>query len=139
MFFGPPLSFSRSFDSIFQDVKSPDSLHHKFMCYYEHFFGDANACMSIINAYLVYRLFLLEGKYTKDVAKVRSPNGGIFKTNVARDFLKKVKSESEKGFRSVATEFKDHNDPIVPAKVISDLIAEAERVHGDVWTLMMEL
>ena len=92
--------------------------------------------MSLLNAYLTRRLHLLEAKYTKDVAKVRSPNGGILKTKAARDFLKKVNLE---GFRLVATEFKDHNDPIVPAKVISDLIAEAERVHGDVWTLMMEL
>ena len=75
MFFGPPLSSSRYFIRIFQDVKSPDSLHHKFMCYYDHFFGDANACMSLLNAYLVRRLHLLEAKYTKDVAKVRSPNG----------------------------------------------------------------
>ena len=139
MFFGPPLSSSRSFDSIFQDVKSQNSLHHKFMCYYDHFFGDANACMSLLNAYLARRLHLLEAKYTKDVAKVRSPNGGIFKTKAARDFLKKVNLEFEKGFRSVATEFKDHNDPIVPVKVIRDLIAEAERVYGDVWTLMMDL
>ena len=92
--------------------------------------------MSLLNAYLTRRLHLLEAKYTKDVAKVRSPNGGIFKTKAARDFLKKVNLE---GFRLVATEFKDRNDPIVPVKVMRDLIAEAERVYGDVWTLMMEL
>ena len=73
------------------------------------------------------------------MAKVRSPNGGIFKTNVARDFLKKVKSESEKGFRLVATEFKDRNDPIVPVKVVRDLIVGTETVFGDVWSLLMEL
>ena len=127
MFFGPPLSSSRSFDSIFQDVKIPDSLHHKFMYYYDHFFGDANVCMSLLNAYLTRRLQLLEAKYTKDVAKILSPNGGIFKTKAARDFLKKVNLE---GFRLVATEFKDRNDPIVPVKVVRDLIAEAERVYG---------
>ena len=95
--------------------------------------------MSLLNAYLTRRLHLLEAKYTKDVAKVRSPNGGILKTKAARDFLKKVNLEFEKGFRSMATEIKDHNDPVVPVKVMRDLIAEAERVYGDVWTLMMEL
>ena len=45
--------------------------------------------------------------------------------------MKKVNSEFEKGFHSVATEFKDHNDPIVPVQVVRDLIAEAETVFGD--------
>ena len=37
MFFGPPLSSSGSFDSIFKDVKSTNTLHHKCMCYYSPF------------------------------------------------------------------------------------------------------
>ena len=53
--------------------------------------------------------------------------------------MNKVNLEFEKGSRSVATEFKDHNDPIVPVKVTRDLIAEAERVYGDARTLMIEL
>ena len=38
LFFGAPLSLSRSFGSIFKDAKNPSTLHQKFMCYYEHFF-----------------------------------------------------------------------------------------------------
>ena len=109
------------------------------MCYYSHFFGDANACKLLLNAYLARRLHLSKLKYAKDVAKVRSPDGNIFKTKAARKFLQKVNSEFEKGFQSVAGKFLDHSDPIVPHRVMGELLSEAEVFFGDVWLLMMDL
>ena len=62
MFFGPPLSVSRSFDSIFSDLKSLHTIHHLYSCYHKHFFGDVNACLSLQNSYLARILDLLEKK-----------------------------------------------------------------------------
>ena len=91
--FGPPLSSLRSFDSTYIQGRKkhqcpPPQVHVLLL----PLFGETNACMSLLNAYLSRCLYLLELKYTKEVAKVRSANGGIFKTKSAQDFLKKVNS-----------------------------------------------
>ena len=45
MFFGPPLTKSRSFDLIFHRVRSMDTLHSRFLAYYNETVGDLNACL----------------------------------------------------------------------------------------------
>ena len=139
LFFGPPLSSSRSFDSIFKDAKSSSTLHRKFMCYYSHFFGDANACLSLHNAYLSRRLHLLELKHNKDVVKVRVPDGSIFRKVKTKMFMKKIDDVFQQGFVDIAENFQNHCEPIVPVQVMHELIAEAEIVFGDLWHLLLEI
>ena len=73
MFFGPSLSISCSSDSIhtaavFQDVKSANTFHHKFLCYYSYFFGNTNTYMSLLNTYLARCLYLFKLKYTPRIS-----------------------------------------------------------------------
>ena len=68
MFFGPPLSTSRSYDDIFKNTRSLSSLHHQFVCYHDHVLGDVNACLSLQNAYVSRRCAILEQQQTKAAA-----------------------------------------------------------------------
>ena len=52
MFFGPPLTKSRSFDHIFHEVKSMNTLHARLLAYYNETVGDLNACLFLKSAYL---------------------------------------------------------------------------------------
>ena len=102
MFFGPPLSVSRSFDSIFCDPKSLHTIHHLYSCYHKHFFGDVNTCLSLQNSYLARRIDFLEKKYTKEITKKTSCNGRIFQDSKLNNILKKVDGEFDDTFESVS-------------------------------------
>ena len=52
LFFGPPLTQCRAFDSIFKNAKSLSTVHHLFLSYYAEFEGDVEACLALYNAYL---------------------------------------------------------------------------------------
>ena len=52
MFFGAPLTQSRSFDSLWSTVKSHKTLYSRFSCMYDEFEGDVEACQALYNSYL---------------------------------------------------------------------------------------
>ena len=51
MFFGPPLTQCRAFDSIFKNPRNLSTLHHLFLSYYAEFEGDVQACLTLYNAH----------------------------------------------------------------------------------------
>ena len=51
MFFGPPLTQCRAFDTIFKNPKSISTLHHLFISYYAEFEGDVQACLIYVVRY----------------------------------------------------------------------------------------
>ena len=105
IFLGPPLSSSRNFDSIFRNPRNFDTLHHLYMCYHQHFFGDANACLALLNAYLSWRMDLIEEKYAKDILKVKTCNGTLFQKEHVKTFIKETDTLFETGVESLATAF----------------------------------
>ena len=139
MFFGPPLSTSRSFDSIFRDATSLDTLYHLHTSYYDHCFGDVNACLSLQNAYLARRLDIAEKRLTKLQKPSVALDGSLFRREKTKQYLKKVDLAFQKGFESLTTEFKNHSLPIVPKTEMDDLIDEAPAIFGSTWSHLMAL
>ena len=139
MLFGPPLSTSRSFDSIFCYPTSLDTLHHLYTSYQQHCYGDVNACLSLQNAYLSHRLDLIEKKLDRVKGTTKNCDDGLFRSAKAENFFKKVDKEFEDGFHRVATEFQNHSLPIVSNDKIGQLITEAERIFGSTWSHLLAL
>ena len=139
MFFGPPLSTSRSFDSIFRDATSLDTLYHLHTSYYDHCFGDVNACLSLQNAYLARRLDIAEKRLTKLQKPSVALDGSLFRQEKTKQYLKKVDLSFEKGFESLTTEFKNHSLPIVPKTEMDELMDKAPAIFGSTWSHLMAL
>ena len=49
MFFGAPLTQSQSFDSLWKNLKSNDTLYSRFTCMFDEFEGDVEACQALYN------------------------------------------------------------------------------------------
>ena len=62
MFFGAPLNVTRSFDEAMKSIKSLDTLHHRFVAFFDHFEGDVESCLALINSYLARRGEILTSK-----------------------------------------------------------------------------
>ena len=62
MFFGAPLNVTRSFDEALKNLTSLHTLHHRFVSFYDHFEGDVEACLALINSYLARRTDILANK-----------------------------------------------------------------------------
>ena len=60
MFFGAPLTQSRSFDSLWKNVQSPDTLYARFACMFDEFEGNVEACQALYNSYLFRCLAISE-------------------------------------------------------------------------------
>ena len=141
MFFGPPLSTTRSFDSIFRGIKTLDTAHHLFVCYHDHVLGDANACLALQNAYVSRRCAILE-KQLKDAqssAALAHVSGAAFRESRTKDFLSKVDRVCERALLSACTQFKMFSRPVVEQSTMLGLIEEASNVFGSLWHLLLEL
>ena len=106
MFFGPPLTTSRSFDTIFHNAKSLMTLYHLYICYYSHFEGGVNACLSLFNAYLSRKTSILAMKAKQ---KEKRYDGNVFSTKKAVDYLKRFDDACRDSFVSVFSEFNNHS------------------------------
>ena len=87
MFFGPPLTKSRSFDSIFLSLKSLNTVHARFLAYYNEFVGDLIACLFLKNAYLHRRLAIMESNANKKAKESRTISGSIFRSKNVLQFV----------------------------------------------------
>ena len=140
-FFGPPLSWNRSFDSIFQNAKTLHTIHHRFVCYYDHLLGDVTASLALQNAYLSKRVSLLE-KQLSDSAKKATPktcDGGIFNAKRTQDFLANVNNTFKDAVTSACAEFHNYSLTIVDLTAMNELIDEAPSICDPLWRLMLEL
>ena len=131
MFFGRPLTVSRTYDSIFRNSKNADTLHHLYVSYHQHFFGDTNACLVLQD--------LFEKKYTKDVTQIKRIDDGLLQKKEVKPFLKKVGGVFEQGILSLTTEFKNHSLPIVLTENLDAFIDEAVNVFGTTWDHLLAL
>ena len=114
-------------------------LHHLYISYQQHYYGDVNTCLYLQNAYLFRQLDLLEEKLDNVEGKAKHCDNGLFRSAKAGNFFKKVDKEFKDGFRSVAAEFKNHSLPIISNDKIGQLIAEAEQIFGSTWSHLLAL
>ena len=138
-FFGPPLLQTRAMDSIFESVKSYDTLYHRFKCYYDGFEGNVNACVALYNAYLHRKNILLSKQMKKILKDQKNHDGNLFKTAKVKEFIMRVDDKCRAGLELVFSEFKDHSDPIVSTLDMLELIAQAPSISGDTWDLLCKL
>jgi len=73
-FFGPPLSFARSFNTVFHRVNNKLTLYHRFKCFYDEFEEDVVSCLAIYNAYINRCLASTEEKLATAQAKTKMFN-----------------------------------------------------------------
>ena len=141
MFFGPPLSCSRSFDDMFANCETFENLHHKFVCFHEHFLGDVNASLALQNAYLSKRCNILEKqlKAKEKKAAACSLDADVFRAPATVDFVKRFDKMFENAFEQVCTDFCNHSLPIVEQNKVEEFIEEAPVIYGALWKLMLEL
>ena len=88
--------------------KSLDTLHHLYVYYHKHFFGDTNACLALANAYLSRRMDLLQRKCSKDILKVKTFDDGILQNQSTKMFLKKIDAAFESGLTTLTFDFQNH-------------------------------
>ena len=81
MFFGTPLSQTRSFDSIFHSMNSLSTIYHRFMSYYPEFEGDVTSCVALYNAYLHRKAIILSKEIKKKGKDVKNYDGNLFHTD----------------------------------------------------------
>ena len=115
MFFGAPLTMTRSFDSIFQRCTEEATLHHRFINHYDEFEGDVISCLSLYNSYLHRRLSVACADEKKAVAKVTKKiyDGGLFRTPRVVEFLNEFDTLITTKFERALTEFQDYSEPII--------------------------
>ena len=99
-FFGPPLSQSQAMDSIFDSVKSNNTLYHRFKCYYDEFEGDVNACVALYNAYLHRKLILVSKQMENIVEDQKDHDGNLFKTEIVKEFMASIDDKCRAGLES---------------------------------------
>ena len=138
-FFGPPLSFARSFDTVFHRVNNKSTLYHRFKCFYDEFEGDVVSCLAIYNAYINRRLASTEKKLATAQAKTKMFNKNLFKTKPVLKFIEKFDNHCRKSLESVFEEFKSHSDCVLSAADMKAFIAEAPAIFGDLWHLLCDL
>ena len=49
VFFGPPLDMNCSYDNLFNGTNA-SNMHKRFLTFYDHFEGDVNACLCLLNS-----------------------------------------------------------------------------------------
>ena len=107
MFFGPPLSSTRSYDDIFKNTQNLDSLFHLFVCYHDCVLGDVNAYLALQNAYVSRRNVVLEKQLSEErkSAALTQVSGGMFRNSRTKEFLAKVDLVCEWALLSACTQF----------------------------------
>ena len=130
---------SRSYNTIFKNVKALDTLHHFFTAYYDHFDGDVKACLSFYNSYLSRQVAILEDRATKQDRKAKVYDGGIFHRKEVVSFLQRFDNQCKEGIISVLSDFNNHSDLIIFTPIMDEFIKEAPAVFGDMWDLMCDL
>jgi len=138
LFFGPPLTQCRAFDSIFKNAKSLSTVHHLFLSYYAEFEGDVEACLALYNAYLHRRAYIFARKVGMLEKSAKNYDKNLFKSKAVVNFLAAIDDCCRESLESVFTEFKDHSRPVVETEVMLDFIAQAPTVFGDSWDKMCE-
>jgi hypothetical protein len=139
MFFGAPLTQSRSFDSLWKNVKSHDTLYLRFACMFDEFEGDVEACQALYNSYLFRRLAIAEKKLQDTEKKKKHYDGALFRSKGVVTFLSKIDALCEKNLLSVFSDFKNHAEPIIPTSDMTALIDEAPTVFGETWNHLSDL
>ena len=88
-FFGAPLSMTRSFDSIFANACSDNTLFHLFISFYKAFEGDVQSCQSLYNSYTSRRMDELEIRIAREQAKAMIVDKNLFNYPKVVDFLER--------------------------------------------------
>ena len=130
MFFGPPVATSRSFDKIFMNPTKVETLHHRYISYYDHFEGDVNACLALHNAYLSKKSSLQEKEIKALKKGTKDHNGGIFRTKKCKDFLKRFDDTCKAAQETVLCDFHNHSLPILLLPTMNAFIEEAPQVSS---------
>ena len=139
MFFGAPLTQSRSFDSLWPTVKSNDTLYARFACMYDEFEGDVEACQALYNSYLCRRVAIAETKLRQAEKSQKHYDGDLFRSKAVLTFLSKIESTCKKNLLSVFSDFKNHAEPIIPTSEMAALIEEAPTVFGETWKHLCDI
>jgi len=139
MFFGPPLNMSRSYDLIFKNIETLNSLHQRFVLYYNHFEGDVEACLCLYNSYLAKRMAILESDAKKKEASHKQYDGSIFTSDRAVQFCQPFDDYGALQIESVLTTCQNHSHSILCTPDMKEFIKEAPAIFGDMWTLFCEL
>lgn len=136
MFFGNPLSMSRSYDLVFKSVSTLLSFHHRFILYYDHMEGDIAACLCLYNSYLAKQMALLESNTKKKEVKEKTYDGSIFTSPRCVTFCTKFDDHCTEAIKSVLTMFHNHLEPIIRTPTMKVFIAaRGPGIH----TVMTEL
>ena len=138
-FFGTPLTRSRSFDSIFKNVKSLSTIFHRFKHYYSEFEGDLTACTQLYNSYLHRRNIIFSDTIKKKAKDAKNYDGNLFHTTKVQEFAQLIDEHCRTSLMAVFTEFKNHAEPIISIADMQSFIEQAPGVFGDTWDFFCEL
>ena len=139
MFFGPPLTMSRSYDRIFKDINNFTTLHHRFVNYYRHFIGDVTACLSLYNSYLTRRMAIMEKLSKRESISRYNIRGDLFTTKECTDFCQRFDKMCAERIESVLVNFHNHSQPILDTNKVKGFISEAPKIFGGLWNILCDL
>ena len=139
MFYGAPLNVTRSFDEAMKNLSSLDTLHHRFVAFYDHFEGDVEACLALINSYLARRCDILTSKAAAWARKADSFDGKMFRRPSVVKFLKEFDDLCKANLVGALTQFKNHSQPIVQLHDMQRFIDRAPEVFGGLWTFLSDI
>ena len=110
MFFGAPLTHCRSFDNIFKDLNTFESIHQRFILYYDHVEGDVEATLTLFNSYLARKCAVAETKLNKVVttSKKKYYDTNLFTSEKVVAFCNRFDKACMDAIDSVLTEFHNH-------------------------------
>ncbi len=86
MFFSASLTTCRSFDRIFKDITTLQSLHWQLILYYDHVKGDVEASLSLFNTYIMRKAVILHKMFEDEKKDRKDYNGDLFRPNKVKDF-----------------------------------------------------
>ena len=110
MFFRPPLSLTRSYDSVFEGCSNLSTLHHRFIHCYNEFNKDVNTCLALYNSYVHRRLAVLGERRNTEKKNAHVFDGNSFRLDNVISFLDRINNYCRKNISSVFTEFKSYTE-----------------------------
>ena len=139
MFFGAPLNVTRSFDEALKNLTSLHTLHHRFVSFYDHFEGDVEACLALINSYLARRTDILANKAAASARKAEAFDSKLFRRPKVVAYLNEFDELCKSKLIGALSKFRNHSEPLVPLADMQRFINRAPDVFGGLWSYLSDL